>query len=142
MASFTLRRTPKPPRPRRVIVVEDDAMLGTLLRETLIESGFDHVEVCPSTACTLDKLRDGSFDAIVLDGHLADTDEGWGLAELVSALAEENTRIVFQTGTPEEIPLHVRSLGRVLTKPYDPRELVEALMQKPRPGLLALLRGT
>lgn len=140
MASFSFRRPAKSPHPRRVIVVEDDARLGSLLQDTLLKSGFDHVEVCPSTACTLGKLRAGSFDAIVLDGHLADTNEGWGLAELVSALAEENTRIVFQTGNPDDIPTHVRSLGPVLTKPYDPRDLVEALSQKPRPGLLALLR--
>lgn len=141
MSGFTLRRSTKPPRPRRVIVVEDDAVQGLMIEKTLRDAGFDHVEVCPSTACTLPKLEAGSYDAIVLDGHLADTNEGWAIAELIRAMGDGATRIVFQTGSPEEIPEHIRRLGPVLTKPYEPRELLAALEQKPRAGLMAMLRG-
>ncbi|MHA7820061.1 MAG: response regulator [Erythrobacter sp.] len=141
MSAFTLRRSTKPSRPRRVIVVEDDAVHGLMIEKTLHDSGIEHVEVCPSTACTLPKLKSGSYDAIVLDGHLADTNEGWAIAELVRAMGEGQTRIVFQTGSPEEIPEHIRRLGPVLTKPYHPRDLVAALEQKPRAGLIAMLRG-
>lgn len=141
MSAFSLRRSSKPQRPRRVIVVEDDAVQGLMIEKTLRDAGIEHVEVCPSTACTLPKLEAGSYDAIVLDGHLADTDEGWAIAELIRAMGDDETRIVFQTGSPEEIPEHIKRLGPVLTKPYDPKQLVEALEQKPRAGLMAMLRG-
>lgn len=126
--------------PRTVIVVEDDAVLGLNIEQALKDAGISEVTICASAACTLDRLRNGSFDAMVLDVHLADSNEGWEIAELVNALGVSNTRIVFQTGSPEAIPPHIRQLGPVLTKPYDPQDLVEALKKKPKAGLLALLR--
>jgi CheY-like chemotaxis protein len=140
MVSLPFRKPLSPALPRRVIVVEDDAVLGLSIVETLTRSGIAEVEVCPSAACTLSKLRRGSFDAMVLDGHLADSHEGWRIAELVEVLGDNSTRIVFQTGSPEAIPERLRQLGPVLVKPYPPQALVEALTEKPRPGLIELLR--
>lgn len=140
MPAFSFRRPAKSAQLRRVIVVEDDAVQGLLIERTLRDAGIEHVEVCPSTACTLPKLETGTFDAIVLDAHIADTNEGWAIAELVRAMGDGETRIVFQTGSPDEIPEHIKRLGPVLTKPYEPRELIEALAQKQRAGLMALLR--
>ncbi|MFU7527562.1 response regulator transcription factor [Qipengyuania sp. ASV99] len=137
MSGITLR---KRSLPAKVIVVEDDPVLGLSIEQTLIDNGFANVTICPTASCTLGKLRSGSYDAVVLDVHLADSDEGWGIAELVNALGDDNVRIVFQTGSPDDIPAHIRQLGPVLTKPYDPQELVAALRQRPRAGLLALLR--
>lgn len=140
MVSLSFRKPVTPPLPRKVIVVEDDVVLGLSIVETLTRHGIAEVEVCPSAACTLGKLRKGSFDAIVLDGHLADSDHGWEIAELVDTLGDYNTRIVFQTGSPELIPARLRQLGPVLVKPYPPEALVGALTEKPRPGLLELLQ--
>lgn len=126
--------------PRRVMVVEDDAVLGLSIEQALLEAGIFDVSLCPSAACTIGKLRDGQFDAIVLDVHLADSDDGWEIAEVVEALGGAQARIVFQTGAPDEIPPEVRKLGPVLTKPYDPGELVAALRRPRRPSLLARLR--
>lgn len=126
--------------PRSVIVVEDDAVLGLTIEQALKDAGFGEVTICASASCTLAKLRNGSFDAMVLDVHLADSNEGWEIAELISALGDTATRIVFQTGSPEVIPPDIRRLGPVLTKPYDPQDLVAALKEKPKAGLLTLLR--
>ena len=120
--------------------MEDDAVLGLTIEQALIDGGMSEVTICPTTSCTLGKLRDGSYDAIVLDVHLADSDDGWEIAELVNALGNENIRIVFQTGSPQDIPPKIRQLGPVLTKPYDPQDLVRALLEQPRSGLRKLLR--
>ena len=141
MPSFNIRRPSKSSLPQKVIIVEDDAILGLELETTLKEAGIEHVEVCSTTSCTISRLREGTYDAIVLDGQLADSDDGFAIADLVSALGEEDMRIVFQTGSPEDIPEHLLSLGPVLAKPYDPQKLVEALTEKPRASLLAMLRG-
>lgn len=121
-------------------MVEDDAVLGLTIEQTLIDGGVESVTVCSTAACTLDKLRAGSYDAVVLDVHLADSDEGYEIAELIRALGDKEIRIVFQTGTPDEIPPHIRELGPVLTKPYNPDELLQALSEKTPTGLMALLR--
>lgn len=140
MVSLSFRKPVPSALPRKVIVVEDDAVLGFNICEVLTRHGIAEVEVCPSAACTLGKLRNGSFDAMVLDVHLADSHQGWEIAELIDALGDYNTRIVFQTGSPEDIPARLRQLGPVLVKPYPPEALVAALTENPRPGLLELLR--
>lgn len=140
MVSMSLKKAEKSVLPQSVIVVEDDAILGLDIEQTLRDHGIAEVTVCPSASCTLEKLREGSYDAIIIDGHLADSKEGWKIAELVDAMGHRSTRIVFQTGSPDEIPGHIRRLGPVLAKPYDPKQLVAALTQKQTPGLLELLR--
>ncbi|BDI61962.1 hypothetical protein MACH05_25220 [Qipengyuania nanhaisediminis] len=124
----------------RVMVVEDDAVLGLALEDALTREEFAEVTVCATAASSLQKLREESYDAVVLDVHLADDHEGWEIAELVDALGDKEIRIVFQTGAPRDIPEHIRSLGPVLSKPYDPQELIAALKQSAKPGLLSRLR--
>ena len=114
-------------------------VIGTMVEMNLGQEGY-LVTWAHDGEAGLDQARGARFDAIVLDVHLADSNEGWEIAELVSALGVSNTRIVFQTGSPEAIPPHIRRMGPVLTKPYDPQDLVAALMEKPKAGLLALLR--
>ncbi len=126
--------------PQRIMVVEDDAVLGLTIEQALLEHGVSEVSLCPSASCTLGKLREGSFDAVVLDVHLADSDDGWEIAELVKALEGNHARIVFQTGAPEEIPERIRKLGPVLDKPYPPEALIAALETPRKPGLLQRLK--
>ncbi|MGB3712306.1 MAG: response regulator [Erythrobacter sp.] len=127
-------------RPLRVLVVEDDAVLGLSIEQALTEDGFADVSICSSAECSLSMLRAEKFDAVVLDVHLADSSDGYEIAELIDAMGSEDTRIVFQTGAPNDIPDHIKELGPVLAKPYDPDALRQALEQKPRSGLLSLLR--
>lgn len=140
MSVFSPSILDKKKRPMRVMVVEDDAVLGLTLEEALTADNFAHVTICSTAACSLQKLRDDDYDAVVLDVHLAGEHEGWEIAELIDALGNEDTRIVFQTGAPNDIPAHIAELGPVLEKPYDPAELVAALKDKQRPGLLTRLR--
>jgi len=127
-------------RPLKVLVVEDDAVLGMTIEQALSEDEFADVTICSTAECSLAMLRSKQFDAVVLDVHLADSSDGYEIAELVDAMGSEDTRIVFQTGAPNDIPEHIRELGPVLAKPYDPETLREALAQKPKSGLLSLLR--
>ena len=124
----------------RVMVVEDDAVLGLTIEEALTRDNFAEVTVCSTAACALVKLREETYDAVVLDVHLADDHEGWEIAELVAALGSRDSLIVFQTCSPRDIPARVAELGPVLEKPYDPAALIEALKDKTRAGLLARLR--
>ena len=125
----------------RVLVVEDDPLQGMALDEALREAGASEVVLCPSMACTMDALEAGPADAIVLDVHLADRDDGWALAELVDMLGPKRPRIVFSTGSPEDIPPDIAEMGPVFEKPYDPAQLAEVLASGAKPGLFARLRN-
>jgi len=126
--------------PISVLVVEDDPVLGLTIEDALTHDNFARVSICSSAECSLARLRSEKFDAVVLDVHLADSDDGWEIAELIDALGSEDVRIVFQTGAPGDIPDHIRELGPVLAKPYDPEDLRAALKPKSRRRLLPGLR--
>ncbi|MBL8655862.1 MAG: response regulator [Altererythrobacter sp.] len=126
---------------RRVLVVEDDPILAMATEDTLREGGVEDVDICPTTETALEALRADLPDALVLDVHLADRDDGWAIAELVETLGENSPRIVFATAAPQDIPPHIAELGTVLAKPYEAEALLAALRGPGRPGLLSRIRG-
>jgi CheY-like chemotaxis protein len=126
----------------RVLVVEDDPILALAIEDALVHLGNARdVVICPSTAATMAELEKERPDAIILDVHLSDRDDGWAVAELVELLGPKRPRIVFSTGSPEDIPPGIAEMGPVFEKPYDPAELVEALSGDGKTGFLARLRG-
>jgi CheY-like chemotaxis protein len=125
----------------RVLVVEDDPLQGLALETALRDAGAAEVVLCPSIARTMAALEEGPADAIVLDVHLTDRDDGWALAELVDMLGPRRPRIVFSTGSPEDIPPDVAEMGPIFEKPYDPAQLAQVLASGAKPGLFARLRS-
>jgi DNA-binding response OmpR family regulator len=129
------------PVPGHVLIVEDDAILGLSLEQALADAGVAQVDVASTTGQALAVLRRKTPDAIVLDVHLADRDDGWAIAELVRTLGSDSPRIIFSTGRPEDIPANVAAMGCIMEKPYDPATLVRVLRQPRRRGIIARLRG-
>ncbi|HSQ94877.1 MAG TPA: response regulator [Croceibacterium sp.] len=123
-----------------VLVVEDDPVLALALEDALIAGGAGEVIICPSMESTMAELEKGPVNAIVVDVHLADRDDGWAIAELVDMLGARRPRIVFSTGAPQDIPQEIAEMGAVFEKPYDPAELVAALSGEEKRGLFAKLR--
>ena len=128
------------PLPHRVLVVEDDAVLGLTIEAALEDAGVADVRICPTTDAALAALRDQTPDAIVLDVHLADRDDGWAIAELVRTLGPKAPRVIFSTGMPQDIPEDIAAQGSVLVKPYDAAVLVERLREPQRRGFASRLR--
>lgn len=133
----------KPARPGtlgRVLLVEDDAILAMSLEDALLRGGAEEVVICHTMRATMAQLDKGKrWDAMVIDVHLADRDDGWALAELVDLLGPKRPRIAFSTGSPGEIPPDIARMGPVFEKPYDPEKLVSVLVAGNRKGLFARL---
>jgi len=126
----------------RVLVVEDDPVLALAIEDALVhDGGAAEVVICPSTATTMAELEKKRPDAMIIDVHLSDRDDGWAIAELVDLLGPKPPRIVFSTGSPEDIPAEVAEMGPVFEKPYNPSELVKVLGGTRKTGLFARLRG-
>lgn len=134
-------KTDPPPLPDRVLIVEDDAIIGLALEDALAGAGVRNVEISTTTEQALDALRRERPEAIVLDVHLADRDDGWAIAELVKTLGPDSPRIVFSTGAPQDIPDEVAEMGCVLAKPYDIETLIDLLREPKRRGIISRLRG-
>lgn len=126
----------------RVLIVEDDPILAMTLEDAFKQAGTREVVICQTMQATKQELQnEDKTDAIVLDVHLADRDDGWAIAELVSMLGPARPRIAFSTGSPGDIPEEIAGMGPVFEKPYDPQLLVTELAAGKRRGLIARLIG-
>lgn len=133
-------RKAKPASLGRVLLVEDDAVLAMSLQDALMDGGAKEVIVCHTMQATMAELeKDEKLDALILDVHLADRDDGWALAELVDMLGPKRPRIAFSTGSPGDIPPEIAEMGPVFEKPYDPEQLVEVLAGDRKRGLFSRL---
>lgn len=126
--------------PKRVLIVEDDAILALDLADALRDRGVTDVDICHSTEAALKALRSSKPDAVVIDIHLSDRDDGWAIAELIASVGPRPPKIVFSTGAPADIPADIAELGDILEKPYHPSELLALLADKQRRSLFARLR--
>jgi two-component system, OmpR family, response regulator len=118
--------------PIRILVVEDEPVIGAAARLALEEVGGFTVEVCDSGIKTIDATRRFRPDLILLDAVMPGMDG----PETLAALRREDDLsalpVVFMTGRthPSEIE-HFRSLGAlgVIPKPIDPFELPDRVLQ-------------
>lgn len=135
-----LATRPKKSKIGHALVVEDDAILALTIEQALEDAGAARISICAGANEALEVLREAKPDVVILDVHLADSDEGWEIAELLSAIGPKPPKIIFSTGAPQDIPEDIAELGPVLEKPYDPEKLVELASHPRRGGLLDLLR--
>lgn len=85
--------------PRRILVVEDDAFLQTLIADTLTGAGFE-VRVAGNAAAAKSVMSDFDPDAAVLDIELGNGPTGIDLAELIVRQFPQ-TAIIFLTHLPD-----------------------------------------
>lgn len=107
----------------RLLVVEDDAKLATLLREQLAIAGYG-VQVAASLAEARLALADAPYDLVVLDLHLPDGD-GLDLAE---EIRRDERMAVLILSARADVESRVAGLyagaSDYVTKPFSVQELL------------------
>ena len=78
----------------RVLVVEDEALVGMLLEDMLIDIGCAHVELLSRFADGLQAAETGNFDLAVLDVNL----DGVPSFPIAEQLMARNSPLLFATG--------------------------------------------
>lgn len=120
----------------RVLLVEDETELATIVADYLIQSGMAVETLHEGTQAT-DALLSGRFDLAVLDLMLPGVD---GLTICRDVRRSSDVPIIMTTAKVEEIDrLLGLELGAddYLCKPYSPRELVarvKAVLRRSRPA--------
>jgi PAS domain S-box-containing protein len=118
----------QPPRPLRVLAVDDELMMTRAVARVLKPSGH-LVSVAASGEEALEKLAEQQFDVVLSDMGMGPGMNGWELAEAVKQ-RWPNVRFLLATGWGAAIdPDEARSRGveAVLSKPYHPADLLQAL---------------
>jgi DNA-binding response OmpR family regulator len=110
---------------KRVLVVEDDALIGLDIAQQLTDAGFEVVGPAISAGKALSLLAEKGCDVAVLDVNLGrETSES-----VASELRAQHTPFVVLSGYPsEQHPLSFRG-APTLSKPARPQELVAMLFK-------------
>lgn len=118
---------PRPQLASRVLVVDDEDAIRTLVSRLLKRAGLDPVPASDGAAA-IECLDAGPFDAMVLDLMMPRVD-GFGVVE---HLAETQPRMVEKTVVLTAFPQNavkqrLHHVCRVLSKPFDMNELMAAI---------------
>ncbi|WP_328702356.1 response regulator [Belnapia arida] len=119
------RITPRPSRDlagRRVLVVEDEALVAMLVGDSLQEAGATVIGPAATVDEALSLLGDGAVDAAVLDVNL----RGHRMTAVADRLAEMNVPFVIATGYDYDTAGHADA--PMLQKPFDLARLTSALV--------------
>ena len=107
---------------KRVLVVEDEALLNMLLEDVLLEQGMVVVGPAATLEAALALAAETPLDGAILDVNLG-THNSYPVARVLEA---RGVPFVFATAYAESSTRAAEGV-RVLPKPYDLRQLVEVL---------------
>jgi DNA-binding response OmpR family regulator len=110
-------------QPRKVLVVEDEALVAMLVEDALVDAGFDVLGPAATVDEAMSVLARERPDAVVLDLNLA----GETSTPVADALAERGIPYVIATGYGASGLPAGHQDAMVLAKPYDPAELTSML---------------
>jgi DNA-binding response OmpR family regulator len=111
----------------RVLVVEDDQPIQSLLEEALAEGGFES-SIASSGEEALALLNEHKYDLLALDIKLGqDGIRGWHVARRARVL-NPSLPIIYMTGAAaEEWEVHGVAKSIILAKPFAPAQLISAI---------------
>jgi CheY-like chemotaxis protein len=111
---------------RRVLLVEDEAMIAMLLEDMLTDLGCQVIGPAYAIAAALELAREhDQIDAAILDVNLA----GRPVFDVADALRARNVPVVYSTGYGAGGLRAVDQDAPVLGKPFRSEELAAALRQ-------------
>ncbi len=114
----------------RVLLVEDDELMGVLFELVLVDAGYQVIRVRDGREAMLRLAPDAPpIDALISDVGLGDGPDGWQVARRARARALRLPVIYITGGRGDDwIPQHV-PLGVMLQKPFHIDRMVELLAE-------------
>jgi DNA-binding response OmpR family regulator len=112
-------------RGKRILIVEDDSLIGEVIAETISEAGGWPLGPVASEREALDMIdyNPGKPDAAILDIRF-----GGNSFDVATHLQGLGVPFIFASGHRDDVPVHLRSI-QVCEKPYTIRELLCSLEQ-------------
>jgi CheY-like chemotaxis protein len=107
---------------RRVLLVEDEPLIRSMLAEELRAEGYVVVEAGSAAEALAFMSADQGVDLVFSDIHLAGDLNGLQLAERIQALVP-SLPIILTSGNPP--PVNLSRYGRFIAKPYAIEEAVK-----------------
>ncbi len=107
-----------------ILVIEDEFLLAIQVEAFLTAAGWSVVGPAATLSSAVELARNAACDAAMLDINL----KGKRIDEVTAILAARGIPFLFATGYGREsLPAEYRDNTIVIAKPYNERQLVEAL---------------
>lgn len=116
---------PGPSRARRLLLVEDDAVVASVVRE-LLENAGHHVDHAPNGLAALAMLEGDGYDLLLLDLDLPGLD-GLALSRLLRDRGDDTPRIALTARADATAAAHAAGMTGFLRKPITATQLLEAV---------------
>ncbi|WP_420962290.1 response regulator [Brucella sp. IR073] len=111
-------------KPLRVLIVEDEALVGMLIEDNLVDMGHEVAAMASRLKPALELARNGSFDVAILDVNL-DGEPSYPIADV---LMERGIPVIFASGYgPGGLDSNYAGTP-ILTKPFIAADLEKALL--------------
>jgi DNA-binding NtrC family response regulator len=112
----------------RIVIIEDDVELSHIMRDALKDAGHEVTTYVQPNRDTVEHLKSGQPDVIILDARLTSTVSGWDvIAGLKDLATTRSIPVILCSGAADEIVSHQEELAQwnipVLPKPFDLEEL-------------------
>ena len=112
--------------PKRILVVDDEAPIVSLLQSTLSEAGFE-VDGAQNAADALSLVKDNLYDVAIVDFVLPDMN-GVMLHSKIRQMDQDlGQRTIFISGvaqTEGDLSYYTQTAGGFLQKPFDTNDVV------------------
>jgi DNA-binding response OmpR family regulator len=118
---------PRPVMMDRILVVEDDGAMRKILRRLFSSEGYE-VDVVPDVVCVLERLRQGTPAAVVLDLPRPGS-SGCELCRKIANLIPGLPLLILSGSSDVADKVHLLEMGAndYVIVPFSPRELVARL---------------
>ena len=107
----------------RVLLIEDEPMIGIMLEEILIDAGFEVVGIAARLKIALDMIENCKFDAAIVDANLA----GESASPAAAVLASRGVPFFVLSGYSAEQLRDAFPGVVVVRKPCLPADLIRSL---------------
>jgi DNA-binding NarL/FixJ family response regulator len=111
-------------RVRRILIVEDQAILGMELEFALVERGYDVVGIAADARQALALAAETHPDLAIVDINLRDGRTGPAIAQ---NMVDLEITVLFATAEPDLIPAQFAGACGVVVKPYTSPSVHEAV---------------
>ena len=114
---------------QRVLIVEDEAVVGRVFRKVLTQYGYT-VDIVPNGIMAINNLNNRCYNLCILDLRMPGIDGFELYRYLHKNYRELSRKVVFTTGdiTGSQIHRFLKSSEKsCLQKPFTPKELIEAV---------------
>ena len=116
---------PGPLQGTRILVIEDEFLIATVIEDILRQAGAEDVVIAVNMQEAREALAERALDIAMIDMQLDEgSNSGLSLGKLAMG---RNIPFIFLTGYSGVVLPEGFTVVPVLTKPYIPRTLIEAL---------------